>query len=488
MLRIKRNVACFLAAISMALGPTVASSQMAMADSNLACAMELSIKVPSAENAAKQTPLIAVHGLWGKAKTWSEGSTPMSKVFESIPNMVPFYFDYEPTNDRWVTNPEVAQRLAKTIVCYSKLYGGKQVILVAHSMGGLAIREALDWAAYGTRVKDVTRGGRIITIATPHTGSLLANAEFSFWMALCKAPIGIFSLTEDIDELCRQAESGRATAGLSVNSEQLKTLPKFPEGVSVKAIAGEVKVHVCAPWGCSEEKSTGGDLTVSTSSATAEYTSIGKGDGKEIFGCATSFPAPGFSPAWYEHSNMLNAPQVQASVKSSINAYLRSITEPPKPKVTGFPVTFSGMTIISQKTWGGAMSESDVTLNLVDTTSCQDSNAACPHIYFLNLKSAYHHGQYGDNPIKKEAEDASCYVTGGPAYKPLVLKATVDIGGQQAQYYEQTLCPPEISPQIKHYVWYIKGKNILVTASDTARGAVDITTLRAVLANVAWKK
>jgi pimeloyl-ACP methyl ester carboxylesterase len=451
MRRIGRNATAVLVGLGLVFGLAVSSPQDALADSKPDCVAQLQIKdAPNAEDATKD-PVLFVHGLGSSGDTWSEGKPSMHDALAGIDGIkVVDAFDYKASNDRWVTDGDTAQRLAKTVVCYSKLYDNKHVTLVVHSMGGLLVREMLDWAAYGTFAKKVV--GHIVTIGTPHTGSILANADSSFWMALCKAPIGIFSLTEDIDSLCRQADWGRATAGLSINSDQLAELPKFPRGISVKAIAGNAQLQTCALWGCSE-RSTDGDLVVSVKSATAEYTDTGVGDGKKVFTCTTFTLNPLIADAWCEHSHMLQAPKVQAEVKASIKAYLASVRSK-----AGTPHEFFGdMTLYLksdlkvQSFHGEGPSAYDV--------ACVDK-AACPSfsVYSPNEVGGDLGWKSWDLPECGAGQDAS-------TFGPIIPKGTRKIGGKSAKYYEAELCAVGVSRETTRF-WEATDGSIFV--SDTS--------------------
>jgi hypothetical protein len=83
--------------------------------------------------------------------------------------------------------------------------------------------------------------------------------------------------------------------------------------------------------------------------------------------------------------------------------------------------------------------------------------------------------------------DVWLWPTNSPAYQAPKLIVTVPVGGVQAQYYEQQLCPPGITPQLKNYVWYVKSRGVLVVADDTTGGKIGLSGLRAALDNVEWK-
>lgn len=61
-----------------------------------------------------------------------------------------------------------------------------------------------------------------------------------------------------------------------------------------------------------------------------------------------------------------------------------------------------------------------------------------------------------------------------------------EVGGETAQYYEQAICPPDLVKPSKAYIWYVEGENALVAANDVPSGAVDLSTLQAVLDTVQW--
>ncbi|MEU8819588.1 alpha/beta fold hydrolase [Actinoplanes sp. NPDC048796] len=88
--------------------------------------------------------------------------------------MQPFYFDYGDNSTTWAADRLVAGCLAEYIAAVSEAYGKKsggdrKVILVGHSMGGLASL----YAAQNDRVRD--RVGGLVTFDTPYLGSPFGN-------------------------------------------------------------------------------------------------------------------------------------------------------------------------------------------------------------------------------------------------------------------------------------------------------------------------
>ncbi len=116
-------------------------------------------------------PVILIHGWTG------DPMQDMRSKLEAMSSRTKrqyFLFDYEDHNTFWASDAHIAGCLASYIDEVSQLHrergGNGQVYLVAHSMGGLAIRFALD-PEYGS-IEDLSvRVGGVVTVDTPHTGT-----------------------------------------------------------------------------------------------------------------------------------------------------------------------------------------------------------------------------------------------------------------------------------------------------------------------------
>jgi hypothetical protein len=156
-------------------------------------------------------------------------------------------FDYGAVNTKWVTDPSIGPRLAACIAwlatASAKSGGPGKVVLVAHSMGGLAIRCAVDPACVNTDRSSYPgipwpppaspgQLGLVITIGTPNLGS-------NYQML---GPIGE-ALCPKLRFLCgplldlRNTDAAKAMAP---GSTQLSALPLLPVRVPVDAIAGQI--------------------------------------------------------------------------------------------------------------------------------------------------------------------------------------------------------------------------------------------------------
>lgn len=122
-----------------------------------------------------KTPVLLVHGFHEGTDIWASMTKTIQAAIPDVKVVTPF--DYP--NTAWVKDPSVGPKLASTIRCLatnSKNNAGPgKVIIVAHSMGGLAVRCAVDPTCAGTDAVNQQQIGLVITLGTPNTGSPLAT-------------------------------------------------------------------------------------------------------------------------------------------------------------------------------------------------------------------------------------------------------------------------------------------------------------------------
>lgn len=268
-------------------------------------------------------------------------------------------------------------------------------------------------------------------------------------------------------------------------SPELAALPHIPSGITVRAIAGDVKAPpVCTPWSCALVDSNS-DLVVPVSSATDEYTSTGVGDGKKVYTCTGLNWFESMSQAWCSHSSLTKSPSVQADVKASIQAYLASLQPKklPLPPHTEYKF-FTRFTLPFLNTWDTSMSEPNSVLNVVDRGVCSADAASCPHIYFIDLTSSYGKQSYGNDPVAAESR-TRCEDAQGQGAASVGSGQSVTVGGIAARYYPEIRCANgEIYAQA---IWYVPSKQLMVTSPSADVGpSFDYDGLRAVLDNVEW--
>jgi pimeloyl-ACP methyl ester carboxylesterase len=97
--------------------------------------------------ASGDIPILFVHGITSDPTTaWQkpelDGAASISSRVGSIPGTTVWAFDYHQWSEDWVTDSTIGPALANAITCLASATG-KRVILVDHSMGGLATQEVV---------------------------------------------------------------------------------------------------------------------------------------------------------------------------------------------------------------------------------------------------------------------------------------------------------------------------------------------------------
>lgn len=215
--------------------------------------------------------------------------TSLIGLIQQIPGAAPYLFDYSKVASRWVTDPEIGPKLGRAVTCLAKHYGVKPVI-VAHSMGGNATREALaQQDGEGGLVGDHV--SRVITFGTPNTGSdnaaLLGKIiDGAGKPLLLGAPA---RLVKHMLEKCGEGmdAEGKPCLGnpvidafysqggkaLRTGSPEMKVLPAWPKNVHVTALAGDIQLGGISMFGWDSKRAIDlGDMLVSEESALAGST------------------------------------------------------------------------------------------------------------------------------------------------------------------------------------------------------------------------
>jgi pimeloyl-ACP methyl ester carboxylesterase len=113
-------------------------------------------------------PVVLVHGISSSADLWNTGAADggrnLAQTLGDIDQTSVWAFDYVDANLDWVTDPRIGSALSDSIRCLHER-SGNRVILVAHSMGGLAIQQAVGQGGVEGAVAHIS------TIATPFEGS-----------------------------------------------------------------------------------------------------------------------------------------------------------------------------------------------------------------------------------------------------------------------------------------------------------------------------
>jgi hypothetical protein len=285
------------------------SQDMAAAASS--CAVDLGTRVP----------VILVHGWKGSPADWGSSSDggSMIHIIGNMPGVYVEPFDYHQVASSWVTNAAIGPALAKRIDCLarSSLRGGGlgKVILVDHSMGGLATRYAASQTVGGRQVSDEL--GLVVTIGTPNLGTAWANFADPLQAAVCNSAgtVGPFPSGSPCGDYS-------ALQGLSKDSAQIDALPWLPSSVPLRAIAGDVTLSATL-FNNTVTDDTSADLLVGVKSALAASqlpTPVDEGTGNRAFHCTIGVTHALDAPCW--HVGLLSNPSVQLLVKQSIARYI----------------------------------------------------------------------------------------------------------------------------------------------------------------------
>jgi pimeloyl-ACP methyl ester carboxylesterase len=241
-------------------------------------------------------PVIVVHGMSGSPAIFTVnelgGGPSLDSQINGIVGAHVWSFNYQQEALDWVTNPDIGPALAKSIECLAHATG-KPVIVVDHSMGGLATQLAVSESdpAGGIAAADVAA---VVTIGTPFEGSeILSDAQdllktgevvgdlsdngelVDAAEVLLSACAGIGQIADELDvtnpcSILSVAKSPVGTA-LEYNSPQIAALPAWPVGLPVYNTAGNITLEI--HYGPIKHTfSPIGDLLVTEGSATAHDT------------------------------------------------------------------------------------------------------------------------------------------------------------------------------------------------------------------------
>lgn len=364
-----------------------------------------------------KVPVILVHGWNSSGKSWGEDKNKASMV-HAIGTIAGVYldepFDYSKHNQSWVDNKNIGPKLAERIACVAaasrEAKGSGKVILVGHSMGGLAARFAANQKVNGRSVADDL--ALVITIGTPNAGSAWGNVGEEVLTPLCWR-IDMMSHIGDNNPCALTAMKG-----LAIGSDRLDKLPWIPSKVPVMALAGDVSVTT--PMFNVTVMPTFSDLIVGTASAQhygkhKEYSST---RGPNTSDCGIKMKALHLNiievafnklPSCW-HSGLVSDKQTQERVTSTINKY-----------VTGLTSSFVG-------TW--RVHGREFVVRSDGTGRMQDNAGPCP-----TEGTSAERWCYNVYPLKYKREGASLkFTVGTPEY--IAYDPTLYDGPRPAYGYE----------------------------------------------------
>jgi pimeloyl-ACP methyl ester carboxylesterase len=308
------------------------------------------------------TPVLLVHGFNEGPGVFTSGSPSLeSAITKAVGSAVTLVtFDYSNWSRLWVTFDQIGPQLARCITWLahtSMAQGGPgKVVIVAHSMGGLAVRCAVDpTCATGIQAADKNLIGLVITLGTPNLGS---NPQ-------TLGPVGDFvcTLFSQCNDLLILRDSPAALA-MVPNSGDLAKLPLLPASIPVDAIAGNI-TETTSLFGHTYVSGNDGDIVVPVASALADARQgalhAGPGANKTTVNCGS---IPVNDTGWYSQSRSLKAPappvtcwhltettdaRWQGDIITAIKAYLATSTCSPTALTKALAVANPQLNSISWK-------------------------------------------------------------------------------------------------------------------------------------------
>lgn len=237
-MRVVRRVAVVFVAVLLVLGGTASLGPVAQAGSSAgpSCAGAVQQAQPAAST---DTPVVFVHGWTGKTSDFKQSLGPyVERTVGSSVRM--YYFDYSAWSTYWPTDRHIAPCLAAFIHKITDP-NKRPAVVVAHSMGGLAIRFAGS-PTYAANPITKNQVAAVITLDTPALGSPWGST-------LAAGGWGTFQQTQ-INKLREVGGlpfnvGGNASDCLAVHASMPRgcaIAPYLPPGIAITTVAGEATV------------------------------------------------------------------------------------------------------------------------------------------------------------------------------------------------------------------------------------------------------
>lgn len=238
-------------------------------------------------------PVLLVHGFNSSAKTWGEAGR--RQLSQAGSNTCVAVFDYGYWSGNWVTDPHIGPALAReidTLAAASKTGGGTgKVIVVAHSMGGLATRCAIAASCNGGISGVAGRVRELISFGTPNTGAWVEGSQAAddvhrtlFFLLSTSCDVAYYGLGP-LCALVRNVGTGDAERAFKPRSDQLEALPVMPSSIPVYALAAHLELYSSFFGYWKVDDGDIGDGLVDEGSAQAEHHTIGGVGGAQTIDC-----------------------------------------------------------------------------------------------------------------------------------------------------------------------------------------------------------
>ena len=184
-------------------------------------------EIVGCDNASRKLNVIFVHGLGGNVRsTWQPEGVQSNDYWlywlsQKINDIGIWSYGYEAEPSKWkgYTMPLFDQASILLEFIQTKKIDEKPLVFVAHSLGGLLVKNMLQRAQTFKKEKLIAQIKGIVFLATPHTGSNLANLIKNFSI-LARTTISVQELEAHAPELRRLNEWYRENVReLDINSK-----------------------------------------------------------------------------------------------------------------------------------------------------------------------------------------------------------------------------------------------------------------------------
>lgn len=242
-------------------------------------------------------PVVLVHGWRGKPMT--DTRTQLERRMRQ--GWQYLLFDYHSDSDEWASSEEVSGCLANYLLQVSRQHsdrgGDGRVYVVAHSMGGLALRFAVQRGADdpqgGPRVDISGLIGGLTTLDTPHQGAPWGQTAYSDFVGLLSSLGGLGPIPEPNSRASRCLASHQAGQGLP---NGCAAPPYLPSWIPVHQVEGAATVTRTLFGWKAYDMVVGGDGVVPSSSSagylgSASGPTVGRSVSIQTVACSMEAPS-----------------------------------------------------------------------------------------------------------------------------------------------------------------------------------------------------
>ncbi|MGN6472922.1 MAG: esterase/lipase family protein, partial [Mycobacteriales bacterium] len=270
-----KRLLVFLAALVVAATQLVVSPARSDAAPSCSASVAQSTPVPQ----AARHVVVLVHGWDGAPGNWGLAGSPASTdgyLAQQLGTTYTFLrFSYQDVDAQWAADPRISQCLASYLVRAASASADHKVVVVAHSMGGIATLFAMTDGPQASAARRAVAG--MVTLSTPYTGSPWGDTAAASFISAATLHGSLLDVIHAITDHTPAAvlwqsdplpSGARCLAPPSRQPRDCARVPPVPNGMPVAAYGGRAQIertffgHVVAT------EDVGGDGIVPLDSAT----------------------------------------------------------------------------------------------------------------------------------------------------------------------------------------------------------------------------